>query len=150
MRFSFQPLPRSVAAACLFASAFAGLPPAHAQDFAPTYSRHRTHAHDFGRRGDGHGFSGHRGGGYNNSYYDPSFYSSVVAGSYYQRPYPYHFDYYRRRWGGPPANYGPDQLHATPDCPCAADSYDAPLSYPQPVPAPSEEAAATPAASDPA
>lgn len=28
-----------------------------------------------------------------------------VSGSYFQRPYPYHLDYYRMRWGGSYAPY---------------------------------------------
>jgi hypothetical protein len=96
-----------------------------AQDaFAPTYSRTRMGAHDFHRRGDGHGFGGRRGGGYGNFYFDPYFSSPVIYGSYYQRPYPYHFDYYRHRWGAPPADaaysgYPPDPGSAASDCPCA-------------------------------
>jgi hypothetical protein len=81
-------------------------------------------AHDFARRGDGHGFGGHRGRGYGNFYFDPYFYSPVVAGYYYQRPYPHHFDYYRHRWGAHSADYGygshPPEPHiAASDCPCA-------------------------------
>jgi hypothetical protein len=149
MRSSFKTLPLTVASACLFGSAFACVAQASAQDFAPIYSRQRMHAHDFDRRGDGHGFSGHRGHGHDNFYYDPYFFSSVIHGSYYQRPYPYHFDYYRHRWGQPHVNYGPEHPPVALDCPCATESYAIPPSYSQPVPGPTNEAAPTPAASDP-
>ena len=77
-------------------------------------------AQDFRRRGDGYGFTGHRGFGYNNFYYDPYFFNPVVAGYYYQRPYPYHFDYYRHRWGAPPVDHGysPEPAPVADDCPC--------------------------------
>jgi hypothetical protein len=79
-------------------------------------------AGDWGRRGEGNGFTGHRGYGYNNFYYNPYYYSPVVYGYYYQRPYPYHFDYYRYRWGQPPAHdggYSPEPIAAANDCPGA-------------------------------
>lgn len=62
-----------------------------------------------------------RGGGWHGGY-GPSWsggYGFGYAGSWYARPYPYHFDYYRHRWGAPPA----------PECPCQWD-YEAP---PQPA-----------------
>ncbi|HMP08679.1 MAG TPA: hypothetical protein PJ982_20220, partial [Lacipirellulaceae bacterium] len=45
----------------------------------------------------------------------------IVAGSWYQRPHPYHFDYFRNRWGGGLQRMA-DGAHAhwPPDCPCAA------------------------------
>ena len=109
------------AAACFVASALASAAPASAQDFAPTYSRTRMGAQDWRLRGDGQGFRGH---GFNNSFYNPFFVGPVVTGSYYQRPYPYHFDYYKHRWGAPPADYGPvdyapEPAPPTSDCPCA-------------------------------
>ncbi len=59
------------------------------------------------RGGYGPGFGG---------FHDPFFFTPpIVTGSWYQRPYPYHFDYYRYRWGGPPNGYGT----ASEDCPCA-------------------------------
>lgn len=45
--------------------------------------------------------------------YGGGFYGHAYAGSWYQRPYPYHFDYYRGRFDRPPA--GMNQ----PACPCA-------------------------------
>ena len=35
----------------------------------------------------------------------PSMAGPQVSGGYYQRPYPYHLDYYRMRWGGSYAPY---------------------------------------------
>ena len=59
----------------------------------------------------GNGFGG---------FYNPYFFAPpIIAGSWYQRPYPYHFDYYRSRWGAPQGGYGGEPGVATPDCPCA-------------------------------
>jgi hypothetical protein len=100
---------------------------APAQDtfVAPTYSRSRMGADDWQARGGyGHG-GGHVRPGYGYGFYQP-YISPVIAGSWYARPYPYHFDYYRNRWGGGPNGY---QGGTTSDCPCAADA-------PAPVPSP--------------
>lgn len=40
-------------------------------------------------------------------------YPPIVAGSWYQRPYPYHFDYYQYRWNTPQPAL---------DCPCELPS----------------------------
>lgn len=87
----------------------------------PTYSRMRGGAGDWQARG-WHGGGWGWGGGY--GFVQPFFPQPIVTGSYYQRPYPYHFDYYRYRWGG-------DQS-PTQDCPCAAESIDALAPVPSP------------------
>ena len=71
---------------------------APAQDslLAPTYSRMRTGADDWHARGGGY-VHGQGDFGYGYGYYRP-YISPVVAGSWYARPYPYHFDYFRGRW----------------------------------------------------
>jgi hypothetical protein len=79
---------------------------------APPYQRTRLGA-DLGRARGG---SYARGPSSYGGIYDPYFFAPVVvAESWYQRPYPYHLDYYRHRWGGAAIV---DQ--ATTDCPCAA------------------------------
>jgi hypothetical protein len=94
-----------VLAACLGHGASA---PAQDMAVAPTYSRLRMGANDWQVRGGfRHGYDGY---GYGYGYFQP-YISPVVAGSWYARPYPYHFDYFRGRWNGT----------APADCPCAAD-----------------------------
>src|SRR5688572_11518469 len=87
---------------------------APAQDafVAPTYSRLRTGADDWHVRG-GHARYGHGGYGYGQGYFQP-YVSPVVTGSWYARPYPYHFDYFRGRWAGSAS--GLQQ-----ECPCAQE-----------------------------
>jgi hypothetical protein len=108
-----------VAFACVIASALTPSTPASAQDGQP-YARQRMGAHDWRQRGDGFGYGGRGDFGYG-GFYNPYFYSGpIVTGSYYQRPYPYHFDYYRHRWGANDAHHnhsGPPA--AAVDCPCA-------------------------------
>jgi hypothetical protein len=85
---------------------------APAQDIytAPTYARLRTGADDWHARG---GFRyGYQGYGHGYGYFQP-YISPVIAGSWYARPYPYHFDYFRGRWDGVAGE-------AAADCPCAA------------------------------
>jgi hypothetical protein len=95
-------LHQSIAGAIFSLVAFAAWPSiAPAQEFmAPAYSRTRMGADDWHARGGGHWHGRGRGGyGYGYNFYQP-FYSPVIAGNWYERPYPYHFDYYRHRWGG--------------------------------------------------
>ena len=72
----------------------------------PVYSRQRAAVRgEFGRT------EGFRNAGRQHGYYGGYFpYQPVIAGSWYARPYPHHFDYYRRRYSAPPIQ---------PDCPCA-------------------------------
>ncbi|MGI9427740.1 MAG: hypothetical protein ACR2NM_03700 [Bythopirellula sp.] len=77
----------------------------------PVYSRNRG-----GMRGGytgGGRHVGHRGhfGGFGFRPFQPT-----VAGSWYARPYPYHFDYYRWRYSVPPQPQ---------DCPCAVGTVEA-------------------------
>ena len=72
----------------------------------PAYARNRG--------GGMHG--GHVGGGWRGAPIGGHFggygffpYQPTIAGSWYARPYPYHFDYYRWRYSMPPQ---------TQDCPC--------------------------------
>src|SRR6185295_17820427 len=67
--------------------------------------------------------AGRRGGGYGGygGYYNPYFASyPIVTGTWYQRPYPYHFDYYKYRWGTTPPMVAPAETEMIPasDCPC--------------------------------
>jgi len=105
---------RLIAGAVFGLAAFIARPStAPAQDMAeaPTYARLRAGADDWNARGGRFGHDrGH--GGYGYGYLQP-YYSPIIAGSWYARPYPYHFDYYRYRWGGDMS------MPATADCPCA-------------------------------
>jgi len=68
---------------------------AHAQPGGPTYQRR------------GSGWGGHHDKGHHNRGHHrpmPSYSSQTSFGSF-QRPYPYHLDYYRARWGGSYAPY---------------------------------------------
>lgn len=70
------------------------------------YMRMRPGAADWSQRGGGYAWGpGH--GGY--APYAP-YGGYAMSGSWYQRPYPYHLDYYRYRWGTP--------QNAAPECPC--------------------------------
>ena len=84
---------------------------------APPYQRTRMGADNWHARGGGQNWHDSHHGGYGR-FYNPYFAAPpLVVGSYYQRPYPYHFDYYRHRWGGGAMGYG-DVPTAAPDCPC--------------------------------
>jgi hypothetical protein len=93
------------------------LAPVAARGQAPAYQRTRGGADDWQSRG-GHaqhwrGPSGGFGGFYNPYFAAPP----IVAGSYYQRPYPYHFDYFRGRWDG--AGQTPQgEMMPVAECPC--------------------------------
>jgi hypothetical protein len=106
---------------------------ARAQDpmSAPPYQRVRTGAGQWHARGGylthgqpaGYGF-----GGLYNPYVNPYFAPPLVFGSYYQRPYPYHFDYYRGRWNSPLPGMGEAMIPAS-ACPCLGalpDAVDSP------------------------
>jgi hypothetical protein len=85
---------------------------------APAYQRTRGGAGDWHARG-GHAQNWRDPYGGIGGFYNPYFVAPpIVTGSYYQRPYPYHFDYYRNRWGGPALAEGSVTGAATPDCPC--------------------------------
>jgi hypothetical protein len=125
-------MPRACLLAVLALAAISAAP-AVAQDaaMAPTYQRLRSGAGDWhGRgghnqhwRGGGGGFGGGFGG-----FYNPFFAPPIVTGSWYERPYPYHFDYYRQRWGGSPnGSYGDPGVEMIPaaDCPCLNAPYTA-------------------------
>ena len=73
--------------------------PAQDAIVAPTYSRLRTGADDWRARG-GHLGYGRGGYGYGYPFIQP-YVSPVIAGNWYARPYPHHFDYFRGRWNGP-------------------------------------------------
>ncbi len=102
--------------------------PAFAQDaaMAPTYQRLRSGARDWNARG---GDNQQWRSGYGGGFYNPFFAQPIVTGSWYQRPYPYHFDYYRQRWGGDPnGSYGDPNAEMIPaaDCPCLNGPYATP------------------------
>lgn len=94
---------------CLAAlSGQAATAPAQEPLAAPTYSRTRMGAEAWQARGGayGHGFA--RGGhGWGGGFFQP-YISPVIASSWYQRPYPYHFDYFRGRWDGGQGAYAGD------------------------------------------
>jgi hypothetical protein len=84
------------------------------------YQRVRTGADAWSARG-GFPHSWYGGFGAYGGFVAPFFTPPIVAGAWYERPYPYHFDYYRNRWGGAPAgaygNAGVEMIPAA-DCPC--------------------------------
>ena len=111
---------RLIAGALVCFTAVSGLAataPAQDSFVAPTYSRTRMGAEDWHARGGGG--HGHGRGGYGNGfgYYQP-YISPVIASSWYARPYPYHFDYFRGRWGGEQGGLEAGATTPTPDCPC--------------------------------
>lgn len=88
------------------------------------YHRTRPGSADWQARGGLNGY-GHAPGGYGypgyGGFYPPYAYAPpIIAGSYYQRPYPHHFDYYRYRWGAQQQGTLPPQGEMMPvaDCPC--------------------------------
>jgi hypothetical protein len=93
---------------------------AAAQTPAAPYQRMRTGADSWNFRG-GYAHSWHGGYGAYGGYFAPYYAPPIIAGSWYERPYPYHFDYYRYRWGGSPngtyGNAGVEMIPAE-DCPC--------------------------------
>ena len=114
-------LRRATLVALLIASAAA--PSAFAQQ-APTYSRMRQGADDWTARGGGFGYSfpSYMYGGF-----FPGFSPPVLATqSWYQRPYPAHFEVARQRWGSPPQQQmqqpmdgqGYPAMMPRSDCPC--------------------------------
>ncbi|WP_145249105.1 hypothetical protein [Aeoliella mucimassa] len=83
---------------------------------APTYQRHRdqatpSRAEPTGRQYGGamdSPYAGRRGSNYQRHGYadsPPRYREPQMSGGYFQRPYPYHLDYYRMRWGGSYAPY---------------------------------------------
>jgi hypothetical protein len=68
---------------------------AWANEEGGTYQRQRMNG----------GQRGYYGGGFQGGHprWGGGFYQPTVVGSWYQRPYPHHFDYFRRRYNGPPA-----------------------------------------------
>ena len=91
------------------------------------YQRTSVGAADWSMRGGGYawgpGFAGYPpfGGFYGGFYGGAGF----VSGSWYQRPYPYHLDYYKYKWGG-------GMAPAPMDCPCAEATMEhAPTPTPQ-------------------
>lgn len=91
---------------------------------AAPYQRLRSGAGDWNARG---GHNQHWRGGFG-GFYNPFFAQPLVTGTWYQRPYPYHFDYYRYRWGGAPNGvYGDPTIEMMPaaDCPCLTAPYAA-------------------------
>jgi hypothetical protein len=91
---------------------------AEAQTPAAPYQRLRPGAEAWGARGGNpHAWSG--GVGAYGGFVAPFFTPPIVAGSWYERPYPYHFDYYQRRWSDGDANGAMrGEMMPTADCPC--------------------------------
>ena len=109
-------LHRLIVAALLALGAAAS--PALAQQASPVYSRMRQGADDWHARGGGYGYSfpSYMYGGY----YTPFSPPVIISQSWYQRPYPYHFEVARQRWGGPPQQQAyPQDMMLRSDCPCA-------------------------------
>ena len=83
---------------------------------AQGYQRYRGSTapmHGGGGPGSGGGWNGGGGGGWSNGHGRPQYppyqqhghykqpeYSAQMSGGQFQRPYPYHLDYYRMKWGG--------------------------------------------------
>jgi hypothetical protein len=115
---------RLIAGALACLAAFSGpvaTAPAQEPLAAPTYARTRMGAEDWQVRGGayGHGF-GRGGHGWGGGFFQP-YISPVIASSWYQRPYPYHFDYFRGRWDRGQGAYAGD-APAPADCPCADEA----------------------------
>ena len=100
----------------------AGEPKTAAQDMATAPVYMRTRGGDDGAYGRG-GYGYGRFPGYGYGYFQP--YTPYVASSWYARPYPYHFDYFRGRWSGQTA--GPAA-----NCPCAEESATPSPEFPAP------------------
>jgi hypothetical protein len=115
---------RSAAWLALFVGC--GAPLARAQQpEAPTYSRMRQGADDWQARGGGFGYSvpSYMYGGFFPTFGPPV----VVTGSWYQRPYPSHFDFARTRWSGaPPEGAYQQEMMPRSDCPCANEATPTP------------------------
>ena len=95
---------------------------------APAYSRTRMGAPTGNAQAGGQNW-GRYNGGYGNAYgygfYPPYYFSPVIAGTWYARPYPYHFDYYRWRWGGnQPNNLPNNQPQAPANGPCVTEAVE--------------------------
>ncbi len=92
-----------------------------AQQSLPVYSRMRQGADDWTARGGGFGyaFPSYMYGGFFPPFSPPV----VVSESWYQRPYPYHFEVARQRWGGPPPQQQayPQEMAPRRDCPCETE-----------------------------
>ena len=100
---------RPLLAICLIASCLSNI--VRAVD-APVYQRDREIAFvNAGHGGHGH----HGGGGYGGSFGYGMPYAYPWFATWYERPYPYHFDYYRMRYSSPPIQ------QIAPECPCAED-----------------------------
>lgn len=84
-----------------------------AEGEVPTYQRQRHVAWDGVPPASGWGYSP---AGYAGAAYWGGFAGQAYAGTWYQRPYPYHFDYYRGRFSAPPVS------KAQSDCPCATEA----------------------------
>ncbi|NOY43638.1 MAG: hypothetical protein GXP26_17615 [Planctomycetes bacterium] len=86
-----------------------------AEEEVPTYQRQRYAAGDGAPYSTGWGGApGYAGAGYGAAYWG-GFAGQAYAGTWYQRPYPYHFDYYRGRFGAQSARKPQS------DCPCATE-----------------------------
>ena len=91
-------LSRTLLALTLLLSCLAAAPSQAQPRGAPVYSRQRGDARAGGRVAGGPRVAGQIPGRHRIFYpYQP-----VIAGSWYARPYPYHFDYYRQRYSAPP------------------------------------------------
>jgi len=97
-----------IAVTILLVSFFAVAEVSSGETSGPVYQRERSG--DSGRRcapvGAAHGMNRHY-------YSNAGFRSTQVYGSWYQRPHPYHFDYYRWRYS---------QVPLEPPCPCQASA----------------------------
>lgn len=81
------------------------LPLAVGEEVAPVYQRGRDHHQG--------GATWPYPGGFPATFGYYGFSPQIYAGSWYQRPYPYHLDYFRLRSSSPPAESS--------GCPCVAD-----------------------------
>lgn len=109
--------------AILVACALAATEVEGGEQAGPVYQR--------GRQGESRGGWGHGGGGrpgYGGYYgYGGYFSPPVVTGSWYARPYPYHFDYYRWRYSAPPQTPCPCEIPAQPSLIDSAPVFPEPL-----------------------
>ncbi len=81
---------------------------------SPVYSRQRSNSYG---RGDWNGSGFPYGSPHPRHYGGQGYYPNqqAISGSWYARPYPHHFDYYRQRLNAP---------LQTNDCPCAKTQAD--------------------------
>jgi len=84
----------------------------------PVYQRHRqAYGEDATQFPQGSYGQPSYPGYFPGAYYPGYYYPKAISGSWYQRPYPYHFDFYKGRYSARSATSGGQPVRA--DGPCA-------------------------------